>query len=64
MEECSFFSKHPLQHVLRVFCFGFGFGFFQDKVSLCSPDCPGTHSVDQADLNSEIHLPLPLKCWD
>jgi hypothetical protein len=21
---------------------------FQDRVSLCSPDCPGTHSVDQA----------------
>jgi hypothetical protein len=23
---------------------------FQDRVSLCSPGCPGTHSVDQADL--------------
>jgi hypothetical protein len=23
---------------------------FQDRVSLCSPDCPGTHSVDQAGL--------------
>jgi hypothetical protein len=23
---------------------------FRDRVSLCSPDCPGTHSVDQADL--------------
>jgi hypothetical protein len=23
---------------------------FQDRVSLCSPDCPGTHSIDQADL--------------
>jgi hypothetical protein len=22
--------------------------FFQDRVSLCSPGCPGTHSVDQA----------------
>jgi hypothetical protein len=22
--------------------------FFQDGVSLCSPGCPGTHSVDQA----------------
>jgi hypothetical protein len=29
----------------------FGFGFFpQDKVSLCSPGCPGTHFVDQAGL--------------
>jgi hypothetical protein len=22
--------------------------FFQDRVSLCSPGCPGTHFVDQA----------------
>jgi hypothetical protein len=28
----------------------FLFLFFQDKVSLCSPGCPGTHSVDQAGL--------------
>jgi hypothetical protein len=26
------------------------FFFFRDKVSLCSPSCPGTHSVDQAGL--------------
>ena len=26
------------------------FFFFQDRVSLCSPGCPGTHSVDQAGL--------------
>jgi hypothetical protein len=26
------------------------FCFFQDRVSLCSPGCPGTHSVDQAGL--------------
>jgi hypothetical protein len=24
--------------------------FFQGRVSLCSPGCPGTHSVDQAGL--------------
>jgi hypothetical protein len=24
--------------------------FFQNRVSLCSPGCPGTHSVDQASL--------------
>ena len=24
--------------------------FFRDRVSLCSPGCPGTHSVDQAGL--------------
>jgi hypothetical protein len=26
------------------------FFFFQDRVFLCSPDCPGTHFVDQAGL--------------
>jgi hypothetical protein len=31
-------------------CFGLVFCFFQDRVSLCSPGCPGTHFVDQADL--------------
>jgi hypothetical protein len=24
--------------------------FFQDRVFLCSPGCPGSHSVDQAGL--------------
>jgi hypothetical protein len=31
-------------------CFLFLFLLFRDKVSLCSPGCPGTHSVDQAGL--------------
>jgi hypothetical protein len=42
--------------------------FFQDRVSLCSPGCPGTHSVDQAGL--ELRNPpasasqvLGLKAW-
>jgi hypothetical protein len=26
------------------------FVFFRDRVSLCSPGCPGTHFVDQAGL--------------
>jgi hypothetical protein len=30
------------------FFFFFFFLVFQDRVSLCSPGCPGTHSVDQA----------------
>ena len=30
--------------------FFFFFFFFQDRVSLGSPGCPGTHSVDQASL--------------
>jgi hypothetical protein len=34
-----------------VFCFGlFWFFGFRDRVSLCSPGCPGTHFVDQAGL--------------
>jgi hypothetical protein len=38
---------------------------FPDRVSLCSPDCPETHFVDQADLRlTEICLPLPPECWD
>jgi hypothetical protein len=27
-----------------------GLFFFRDRVSLCSPGCPGTHSVNQAGL--------------
>jgi hypothetical protein len=35
-----------------LFCFVFFVLFFafRDRVSLCSPGCPGTHSVDQAGL--------------
>jgi hypothetical protein len=36
-----------------LFCFLFFVCFvfvFQDRVSLCSPGCPGTHFVDQAGL--------------
>jgi hypothetical protein len=32
----------------KLFCFLFF--VFRDRVSLCSPGCPGTHSVDQAGL--------------
>jgi hypothetical protein len=32
------------------FFFFFGFLVFRDRVFLCSPGCPGTHSVDQAGL--------------
>jgi hypothetical protein len=35
---------------LLLFCF---FVFvFRNRVSLCSPSCPGTHSVDQASLRN------------
>jgi hypothetical protein len=44
--------------------FGLVWFGFQDRVSLCSPGCPGTHSVDQAGLKlTEILLPLPPECW-
>jgi hypothetical protein len=39
-----------------LFCFVL-FCFFQDRVSLCSPGCPGTHFVDQAGLELR-NLPL------
>jgi hypothetical protein len=40
-----------LVFLLLLFCSVlFLFLFFQDRVSLCSPGCPGTHSVDQAGL--------------
>jgi hypothetical protein len=56
------FALQKLCNVMRsrlsilVYWFGlvwFGlvwFGFFQDRVSLYNPGCPGTHSVDQAGL--------------
>jgi hypothetical protein len=51
------------QHSQMLFFFS-----FQDRVSLCSPGCPGIHFVDQADL--ELRDPpasasqvLGLKVW-
>jgi hypothetical protein len=35
---------------LSFFFFFFFFLVFRERVSLCSPGCPGTHSVDQAGL--------------
>ena len=44
-----------------LFCLSFS----RDRVSPCSPGCPGTLSVDQAGLKFiEIHLPLPPERWD
>jgi hypothetical protein len=45
---------HDLFCFVLFFCL-FGFVclfvcFFRDRVSLCSPGCPGTHSVNQAGL--------------
>jgi hypothetical protein len=36
--------------MLLFFFFFFFFVVFRDRVSLCSPGCPGTHFVDQAGL--------------
>jgi hypothetical protein len=43
------------------FLFFFFFSVFHDRVSLCSPDCPRTHSVDQAGLELR-DLPASA-CW-
>jgi hypothetical protein len=40
------YKKKSTKSRVGSFCFF----FFQDRVSLCSPGCPGTHSVDQAGL--------------
>ena len=42
--------------------FGFGYLYFLREVSLCSPGCLGTHSVNQAGF--KFRVPLPLECWD
>jgi hypothetical protein len=63
-----FFSPFPSFFWGGVFCFvlfGLVWFGFRDRVSLYSHDCPGTHFVDhRLASNSEIHLPLPPKCWD
>jgi hypothetical protein len=44
---------------LGFFCL---FVYFE-TVSMCSPGCPATHSVDQAGLElRETNLPLPPEC--
>jgi hypothetical protein len=35
---------------------------FQNRVSLCAPGCPETHSADQAGL--ELRDSPVSKCWD
>ena len=46
-------------HTFLFVCF-----VFRDRVSLCSPGCPRTYSVDQAGPKlTEIHLSLPPECW-
>ena len=41
------------------------FGFFFVLLRQGFFACPGIHSVDQVGFElTEIHLPLPPKCWD
>jgi hypothetical protein len=47
-------TKHPDAKIFVVVL------FFQDRISQCTPSCPGTSSVDKAVLElTEIHLPVP-----
>jgi hypothetical protein len=48
---CAFmFLAHFCLFVCFLLCFVLFCCFFRDRVSLCSPGYPGTHSVDQAGL--------------
>jgi hypothetical protein len=54
----KYFSNEPLSLFVCLFVWL----VFRDRVSLCSPGCPGTHSVDQAGLelrNSPASAPTP-----
>jgi hypothetical protein len=44
----NFRTSSCLHLLVQTFFFFFFFWFFGDRVSLSSPRCPGTHSVDQA----------------
>jgi hypothetical protein len=51
LTTCLFLSFFLFSFFVFLFFFVFFLFFFLcDKVSLCSPGCPGTHSVDQAGL--------------
>jgi hypothetical protein len=51
--QCSICERAAASMKSLLFCFVlfcFVLLFFRGKVSLCSPGCPGTHSVDQSGL--------------
>jgi hypothetical protein len=59
LKNTSFLKMYLLILFVCLFVCLFVFAF-QDRVSLCSPDCPGTHFVDQAALElTQISLPVP-----
>lgn len=50
---------------IQLWCFFFSFfSFPQDRISPCSPSCPGTHSVDQVGLKLKEILLLSPECWE
>ena len=54
LKDIFYISKGYLGQIMVAyisFVLFFVFWFFRDRVSLYSPGCPGTHSVDQAGLN-------------
>lgn len=64
--------QHLVQHhdigsraVKDVSLYGYFFCFVLKQVSLCSPDWPEIHYIDQAGLELiEIHFPLSSMFWD
>jgi hypothetical protein len=54
------FSYFILFYFILFYFILFYFLVFRDRVSLCSPGCPGTHSVDQAGLELRN---LPAEQW-
>lgn len=50
--------------VVTCNCMKSYFLFFKIGLFFGSLDYPGAHSLEQAGLNSKIHLPLSLKYWD
>ena len=57
-------KKQTQPHVHRPISYRLPHTHIEDRASLCSPGCPETHTVAQAGLElTDIHLPLPPKCW-
>jgi hypothetical protein len=50
MSVSLLYQRTCLASLGLLFFIFFYFLFFRDRVSLCSPGCLGTHSVDQAGL--------------
>jgi hypothetical protein len=57
--------QHPLKEKTVCFIIYFGFSVHPcaDRVSLCTPGCPGTHSVDHTVFKLR-DLPNSAKYWD